>query len=189
MPGLIRFLVIATAVYFGVRWLRKRFGGVNFERAIPTAQSGVVRKVNHHDNGRMASERYLMDGVMHGPYMLWDRAGNKTAQGEYRNGMLHGAERRFGGDGRVIGEVIWEEGRRLETRKEGADGELIELRLVDQAATKVHEQPEREQAKHDPTKHDPTKHDPINLDPINPDPINPDPTDPDPPKRDPTETP
>lgn len=139
MPGLIRMLLIGVAVFYGARWLRKKFGNAGLERAIPTAQSGVVRKVTHHDNGRMASERYLMDGVMHGPYMLWDRAGNKTAEGEHRNGILHGTERRFGSDGRVIGEVVWEEGRRLETRKEGADGELIELRLVDQVPTPVHE--------------------------------------------------
>ncbi len=142
--GLIRVVIFGAAVILGVLWLRRMLRRRGMEEAIPTAQSGVIRKVTHHDNGRMASERYLMDGVMHGPYMLWDTAGNKVAEGEYRNGMLHGIERRFGDDGRTIGEVDWEEGRRIGTRKPGGDGELIELRLVNEEQSVVHEQPNHE---------------------------------------------
>lgn len=131
--GLLRIMILSAVIYGGVRLVRRFMGQIGqkrAEQAIPTEQSGVMRKVTYHDNGRMASERYLMDGVMHGAYMIWDHRGNKLAEGEYRNGMLHGSERRFGPDGREIGVVQWDEGRRTDTRKEGADGELISLRLV-----------------------------------------------------------
>ena len=130
--GVIRVLLLVGLIWAGYRLARRFLGGKGAEQVIPTDRSGVIRKVTYHDNGRMASERYLMDGVMHGPYMLWDHRGNKLAEGEYRNGMLHGTERRFGPDGRQIGVVVWNEGRRTETVKEGADGELISLRLVQQ---------------------------------------------------------
>ena len=139
--GLIRVLFLGGMLLVGALWLRKMLKRKSLEQAIPTAESGVIRKITHHDNGRMASERYLMDGVMHGPYMLWDRGGNKIAEGEYRNGMLHGMERRFGPDDKLIGEVRWEEGRRIATRKEGADGEVIELRLVHEDGQPVRDQP------------------------------------------------
>lgn len=134
MGGLIRFLIIGAVVAFCVRAVRKMLRERGEERSIPTERSGVIRKVTHHENGRMASERYLMDGVMHGPYMLWDRAGSKVGEGEYRNGMLDGTERRFGDDGRLLSAVEWKEGRCLGSRKEGADGELIELKLVKDGA-------------------------------------------------------
>ncbi|GEM_PF-3357378 len=132
--GLFRVIFLFALVLGGFMLARRLFGKGRKEQEIPTDRSGVLRKVTYHDNGRMASERYLMDGVMHGPYMLWDTQGNKIAEGEYRNGMLHGTEQRFGDDGRLIASVQWVEGRRTESRKKGADGELIELRLVDEVA-------------------------------------------------------
>ncbi len=104
------FAALVFAVFWAMRRLFRRMR--NREQSLPTERGGVIRKVTHHDNGRMKSERYLLDGVMHGPWMIWDEDGNKLAEGHHKAGMLDGVEVRYDNDGKKLSEVHWVEGRR-----------------------------------------------------------------------------
>lgn len=146
MPARLRimFLIALTVgLYLGMRALWRRIR--RDERTLPTGASGSVRKVTYHDNGRMKSERYLLDGVMHGPWMLWDEAGNKLAEGHHKHGMLDGLEVRYGGDGQKLSETRWVEGRRHGTATSYAPdgavaGQLCYIHAEDQAEP-AHEGP------------------------------------------------
>lgn len=124
MPPRLRvwlFGALIFVLFWGGRRLLRRLR--NAEQSLPTERGGVIRKVTHHDNGRMKTERYLLDGVMHGPWMIWDEDGNKLAEGHHKDGMLDGAEIRYGSDGQKLREISWVEGRRHGTTTEhDADG-------------------------------------------------------------------
>ncbi len=119
MPARLRLLFYAALV-FGVIWVMRRLWRRlrRGEQSLPTEKGGVVRKVTYHDNGRMKSERYLLDGSMHGPWMIWDEDGNKLAEGHHSRGMLDGTEVRYNKDGLKLSEVNWVEGRRHGTSTE-----------------------------------------------------------------------
>ena len=113
MPPRLRILLFAAlafAVMWGLRRLMRRIR--RGEQSLPTEKGGVIRKVTYHDNGRMKTERYILDGVMHGPWMIWDEDGNKLAEGHHKDGMLDGDEVRYGDDGQKTREISWVEGRR-----------------------------------------------------------------------------
>ena len=102
------------------RWLRQR------EQSLPAGRSGSVRRVTHHENGRMKTERHVLDGAMHGSWMVWDEEGNKTSEGEYYKGMMHGQEIHYTADGQKIRETSWVEGRRHGTQTEfDVTGEVV----------------------------------------------------------------
>ncbi len=124
---LIRFwkpllVVVGVVIVFRLvrRFLRLR------EQSMPAGRDGSVRRVTHHDNGRMKTERHILDGVMQGPWMVWDEEGNKTSEGEYHKGMMHGQEIHYGTDGQKVSETSWLEGRRHGTQTEfDASGETV----------------------------------------------------------------
>lgn len=102
------WLVLAAlvAVVWLVRWLVLRW----YRTLHGTPLSG--RLVENHPNGRIRSERNLLDGMMHGPWYLWDDEGNKLSGGAYDHGIVHGREIDYGPNGVKIRETPWVHGRR-----------------------------------------------------------------------------
>lgn len=53
-------------------------------------ENGMVKSTYYHTNGTIAQTGYYKDGKVHGQWVSYDEAGNKTAIAEYREGEKTG---------------------------------------------------------------------------------------------------
>lgn len=120
---MIRWLLL-TAVLTGIAQLARFVLRRWRLRIAGTPLTG--RLTEHHANGRMKSERHVRDGMMHGPWLLWDAQGNKVGEGAYDRGIVHGLEVDYGPGGVKQRETPWVQGRRHGIAREyGTDGEVV----------------------------------------------------------------
>jgi hypothetical protein len=120
MIRLLFLLGLALAVALGVRSLLQRW------QARLRGQPLSGRMVDNYANGRPRSERYVEDGMLHGPWITWDEQGNKVAEGHYVRGIVHGLEVDYSPGGVRKREVNWVNGRRHGLAREyGAAGQVV----------------------------------------------------------------
>ena len=121
MPRLLVLMLVVMAVTTLLRYLR-----LKWQQTRSGATTGRV--VEYHPNGRMKLEKHLQAGVLHGPWLSWDEAGNKVAEGAFDRGMVHGTEIDYGPGGIKQREVPWVGGRRHGTAKAyDSDGKVVKL--------------------------------------------------------------
>jgi hypothetical protein len=129
--------ILLTALLVGIA----RLGRFALEkwRLRVTGTPLTGRLTEFHANGRMKSERHVQDGMMHGPWLLWDEHGSKVGEGAYDRGIVHGLEVDFGADGVKLRETPWVQGRRHGIAREyGMDGEVLpEQRIAPEAGEQV----------------------------------------------------
>ncbi len=118
-------LLFFVALTFGLIWL--------WRVLVPGLRKVVTRPltgktIENHSNGRMKSERQFKDGMMHGPWILWDENGNKLAEGAYDRGIVHGTEIDYASNGVKARETPWAYGRRHGTAKVyDSTGKILKL--------------------------------------------------------------
>ena len=120
---MIRLLFLLALLAAGVALARRVLARW---RANPRGTPLSGRLVDHYPNGRMRSERHLQDGMLHGPWITWDAAGNKVAEGAYHRGIVQGLEVDYGPGGVRLREVNWHNGRRHGLARDyAADGKVL----------------------------------------------------------------
>jgi hypothetical protein len=109
-----RWLLLAPVLYL-LAWLARSM----IQRWQRTLRGRPLsgRLAEYHGNGRLKSERHVLDGTMHGPWIVWDEQGNKVAEGAYDHGIVHGLEIDYDGNGVKIRETPWTQGRRHGTAR------------------------------------------------------------------------
>ncbi len=114
-------LLALLAVVWLVRWLVLRWHKTLHGKPL----SG--RLVEHHPNGRIRTERNLLDGMMHGPWFVWDEDGNKLSEGAYDHGIVQGLEIDYAPNGVKVRETPWVQGRRhgTATVHDAATGKVV----------------------------------------------------------------
>ncbi len=53
-------------------------------------EGDMVKATYFHDNGLVAQSGYMIDGKLHGDWVMFDAKGEKIAEGSYTNGKRQG---------------------------------------------------------------------------------------------------
>ena len=64
-------------------------------------------------NGKLAQERFLIEGKLEGRERNWDDDGRLTCELNWHNGEMHGVQRFFSASGKVEVERIYDNGKRI----------------------------------------------------------------------------